>query len=790
MSRNLRYIAAFLCAVAISRLGAEISHHCKQDLMRYFANASREYDLTPEYIPGGLPPDSSNAVRRITGETRVSFVGTFDAVARRALASVAFGTASCSNNVIYSTTGSVTRVLDTPYWRRDAILELFPYTLYWRRAADRDYAITNVVVGGRTVPDSVRILNRYFSGLQRLHPGVNDGSGWDPWALTRLVYPCWPGVEPDIRWPEHNEMILNLLPEHPELIGWGFSSATNVATYGGFNAGWIPDVDGLLPGGWWKFFATTWDIFETVPPQIPRRIEEDIWVDEWRYFGYPSRYPSKWENWRSELHSFPTGHGQYRAGIRAVADTIGLINLNIYATNALALMPGTRINRRIEWLPWAKSNGLISLTDTALVGHNFMPQLRYKYSKEFGEVSVDFETDPFFAEVGWKSDGLADGCYYSIFTTGIVVNAASIEGTNSVWSIDFGYEPFRLAKVDWNDSAEFGSMLKVSIAATHDVLPDIDQDKIDEWAAEYYNWTTCPTGTVFSIYTTRPIQGVYDIWGVSPSWGEWPVGFANFQQVAAWWRIASSVSVGAEVETSTSRQIYDYALWCAETNSVPCVYPNPSYDIDDIDYGEKIDATALLCVASSTNRLAIHAVDGAYNWIADDFSFRLMSTKTMSAVGVDEWFADEVDRELEDRVAQGAAGDVRRGHAGLIPKLEEWIADTSGDPNRPVEQRLLNDVTTNEFGIFISMKLPEIMIRIDSVDTSGGGPAVVSATALDYQGNVKHLPVKWGMETSVPTIYSYGECPFMDGATCGSSTGLGAAHWGFRAMKRERNDGQ
>lgn len=791
MRPHIRHVLALALAVAAVRADAYISHQCEQEVMRYFAGASRTYRLPQPCIPGGLPPDHSNAVRRIVGDTRLSFVGTFDAVARRALASAAFGTAECTYNQIYSPTGMVVRPFDQAYWRSPAaIAELFPDTLHWRAPAERDYAITNVTVGGQTIPDSVRILNRFLSGLHWLHPSpAGSADAADPWALTYLVYPrpTQYSTDPEVRWPELNSFHLQNLPSIPKLLGWGFSSATNVAEYGDFDTGWKNDLAGLLGGRWWKFFATTWDIFELAGPQMPRRIEEDIWVDDWRYFGFPSRYPDRWQSWRDAMHGFPSGHGHFRAGIRAIADTIGYPGFNLYATNSVELLPGTPLHRRIEWLPWAKSNGLIALTDTALVGREFMPQLRYKYTHEEGEVTVDFETETFFAPAAWHHDDgswVGAGAYYSIVPSNLQVTAASILGTNSVWAFDTGYEPFRLAMVDWDGLAAYNLTLMDVVSETYNVRTEIGQSKIYEWAESYFSWTQCPTGTVFAIYTSPPVNGIYDIWGQSSAWGDWPVGYANFQDIPVYWRFESSVSVGAKVDTTTARMDYDRRLLYAETNSVPCVYPHPSYDVDAVDYAQKIDANALLCVASSTNSLAIHGDGYGNSWTGSDFKFRMMSGNVLTAAAVDGWFAAVVDRALEDMVADGPAGDVRAGHAALIPKLEEWVADSSGDPNRPIEQRLLNDWTTNNMTVYISMKLPAIQIRIDQIDPSAVDGCVRSATALDMSGNPVTLPLKWTEEVQPPGMTSYGKCPFSGGATCGSSTGLGAVHWDFKAMRR------
>ena len=79
----MRFAALFAAA---STSAVNITHHADAQLFSYVEDgpllSAWSEDIPPEYIPGGIAP--YNAVARLTDEqTRLAFVGTFDAYLRR-----------------------------------------------------------------------------------------------------------------------------------------------------------------------------------------------------------------------------------------------------------------------------------------------------------------------------------------------------------------------------------------------------------------------------------------------------------------------------------------------------------------------------------------------------------------------------------------------------------------------------------------------------------------------------------------------------------------------------------
>lgn len=203
----MRFAALFAALFAAAGTSAiNITHHADAQLFSYVEDgpllSGWGEDIPPEDIPGGVSP--SKAVARLTDEqTRLAFIGTFDAYLRRFLASHAFGTAETREYVSAGEwkTNYIFKIRNKEDWLGDkTTLPLIGEKLGnvatngWAFATNRIYAVTNITlavtnwVGWTTnvvrltnghyrvtisnryevtqerIPDTTRILERYKDG--------------------------------------------------------------------------------------------------------------------------------------------------------------------------------------------------------------------------------------------------------------------------------------------------------------------------------------------------------------------------------------------------------------------------------------------------------------------------------------------------------------------------------------------------------------------------------------------------------------------------------------------------
>lgn len=237
----MRFAALFAALFAAASTSAvNITHHADAQLFSYVEDgpllSAWSEDIPPEYIPGGVAP--SDAVARLTDEqTRLAFVGTFDAYLRRFLASHAFGTADTREYVAAREwiTNYIFKIRNKEDWLSDkTTLPLIgghlgsDATNGWACASNRIYAVTNITlavtnwVGWTTnvvrltnghyrvsisnrynvtqkqIPDTTRILERY-----------KDGHDYVRGALTKYL----PGN------PNGTKYLLSVQPDFDEYLG-------------------------------------------------------------------------------------------------------------------------------------------------------------------------------------------------------------------------------------------------------------------------------------------------------------------------------------------------------------------------------------------------------------------------------------------------------------------------------------------------------------------------------------------------------------------------------------------
>lgn len=307
--------AALLAAAAGTADEVNITHHANAQLFSYVEGgpllSAWDEDIPPMYIPGGVAP--SNAVARLTDEqTRLAFVGTFDAYLRRFLASHAFGTADTKEYVAmgYWNTNRLYTIRDRDDWLVDETtlplihghLGNIP-TNGWACATNRIYAVTNISlavtnwVGWTTnvvqltnghyrvtisnryeatqkqIPDTARILKRYKDAHDYVRGATSQYLPANPNGLKGLLGPqpgdnvtffSWPyrdsitASEATYRWKTnivHGAQVVTLETNHQVQVEWNLS--TNIGWSWSQVAGFVDIPQGVDPyaldtGGSWS----------------------------------------------------------------------------------------------------------------------------------------------------------------------------------------------------------------------------------------------------------------------------------------------------------------------------------------------------------------------------------------------------------------------------------------------------------------------------------------------------------------------------------------------------------
>ena len=439
-----RRALACCCTLAVILAGAlpavasvNITHRCETDFFQYVDShpigSSWAYDIPPEYIPGGTSP--SNAVTRLTAETRLAFTGAFDAYFRRLMASVCFGTAECTNYTADSITsyGFGTPLdLRTPAdWCSDhTITNIFNrQTNGWYLAGHRNYAVTNITVtvtnwigyatnivynpAGKPVGvklenryevvstnvlDTTRILRRYlrdhnFMRVSDINPirGMMVSSGYyDPITHEggdNLPAP-WPDRR-DIRIGSASHDVITDYMRPRDFLGWAFSSEVAAPSP---SADWQPSLVQLFRtafqrygGSFAYFFPNTWDLFgaQNSRESVSRDLKEEA---DAKYLDYDTVCPDEW----NAFLAYTSGQG-VADGYSAMTNLVG-VSFTTNTTDGLAFLPSQPLTNtvRITWAPWAGTDAYLALADTSIAGNAAMPHLRYDIEATGGVATVSY----------------------------------------------------------------------------------------------------------------------------------------------------------------------------------------------------------------------------------------------------------------------------------------------------------------------------------------------------------------------------------------------------------------
>lgn len=438
-------LAAALPAAA---LAANITHRGTAKYFRYAADgelgSNWATNLPPDTIPGGVNP--SNAVTRLTADTRLAFVGAFDAYFRRLMASVAFGTEECTNYIRGGTSSWRPHfIIDNPTnWYSDVTIStIFVQSNEWYVAANRDYAVTNisVVVSNfvgwttnvvtlpsgkkkikienryevetRQIPDTTRILARYHDGHDYLRGNHNLN------GLDKMIEPRYADPGPDggdtlytYTWPQYDDDFYP--PSGHEFsdvhwgcflfAGWGWSTATapdGIDPYG-WESAWVSNLCDAAEH-WGYFYPTTWDFFAAPDSRSV------VWG---RVFGnnadafllYDQNRPDEWERLEELIKQ---GASVTNFGATSGFESLtNLVQIYLGATNDAPLrahmMPtATNTYHRIVYPEWAGTDGFLALADTAIAGPMYLPHLVYDGILTNISMMAEYETP-------------RDSCYYIV----------------------------------------------------------------------------------------------------------------------------------------------------------------------------------------------------------------------------------------------------------------------------------------------------------------------------------------------------------------------------------------
>lgn len=444
-------IAISFISLCFSVLAANITHHATADFFSYVKEGPIGSDwsasIPSEHIPGGVAPEDAKT-RLSDEETRLAFIGTFDAYLRRFLAGHAFGTAETKEYKAYhSWSAKYPYIIESPKdWIADkTTIPLFHDKLGscdegWATSTNRVYAVTNITttitnwVGWSTnvvtapngtvsisisnlyevesvvIPNTARILDRYKAS--HAYVRGTDSSPLLPTNPNGLKYLGTlrqgdygtPAESPyygeyAFVWPARCRIVTKNTDhawDEGTNIGWSWSEIGNLYrnpfAIENSDEDWSARLSSCLPKEeWGRKFPTTWDICGA--PNSRSAITALFWQltgdeanphDGEGLLGYQDFKPADWEKVLSYICSTSI---TATTGINMITNLIGA---SFSETETDRIWPFNDPSRRIIWSEWAGTDAFLAHTDTALIGPSAMPRLQYNV----------FETNV-YVEVGY-----------------------------------------------------------------------------------------------------------------------------------------------------------------------------------------------------------------------------------------------------------------------------------------------------------------------------------------------------------------------------------------------------
>ena len=717
----IRRAPACCCTLAVLLAGAlpavasvNITHRCDNKFFQYEEGHPVDgnawtYNIPPEYIPGGTFP--SNAVTRLTADTRLAFTGAFDAYFRRLMASCAFGTAECTNTAIgaFSVYSHYVDLQTAADWCSDnTITNLFRgNTNFWYLATNRVYIVTNAAVvvsnwvgyatnivynpAGKPIGvkienrydvtttnalDTTRILRRYLCDHNAMRvKGDNSIRGM---MVSTGVGDYMKTVPAP--WPDRAELLFGSNASYyrdptrirsEDFLGWTFSDVAG--PYLASSAEWQQSLIELFRtafqnyGGNFHFFPTTWDLFAARNSRdaIARDVRYDAYL---KYLDYDSVCYDAW----SEFCDYMTGGG-VTGGYAAMTNLVGVV----FPTNTaggLSFLPSEPLTNsvRIAWEPWAGTDAYLALCDTSIAGNAAMPRLRYEVESTGGVATVTYR-------------GKAGDNWLVFHTYGVYNQLGGIdrvyEVTNDVFelvrdgnaTIVDGYgsretreERIELAKFDVGDGVTFTIYAESQVEDSGDPQygRNYIQDPISDaktWINNYLRETQYMPNDGDTFYTFYSDGDEYSMpyfamgGGGGVSYNVRPY-YADYYIHIRATNVVCTVSKQIDQTTTLRAMPFDYRL-ASTSSSIPCLYPNPVYversrGVDEID---SISPAAISAIGVSTND-----VDASY-FMPDTngYYFALRSDSGLAnAKRVDDFWLEQDDL-LADKMGEEVA--VRAG---------------------------------------------------------------------------------------------------------------------------------
>lgn len=646
----IRRATACCFALAVLMVGAlpasaafsGITHRCSNALFRYtqehpLGYFDWQYDVPSEYIPGSVNPQK--APLRLTADTRLAFVGTFDGYFRRLLASTAFGTAECTN--IYATTrgGELPlRLRSAADWVDDYnITNILGKANGWNSAINRDYAVTNVTVtatnwvgyatnivydlAGKPVGvklenrykivstnilDTTRILDRYRQDLDFMRSkDENPNTVSNMIAATGLDENMDPVPAP---WPNRSDIRVGRLDDtfepyygyiYPyDFLGWSFSSIATPSFERSIGDSWETSLYDLFAHRICVnsncFYSTTWDLFEAEKSRYA--VLRDFDTYGWFFFlNYDSICPDAWK----AFLDFDLGSAQ-GGGYAAMTNLVGV---PLTPDNAPTFSPGASLadSTRIGWAEWAGSNAHLALTDTAIVGNAAMPHLHYEVAATNVECTITYRGSGednwlcFYASWGLDEYGRPK-LYFGVTNEVFDVHREDTDILGTYGTIHRTDRRIELASYG-NPAATYftfeGHGVPEDIPGAPDNVvgynyvsyPIDDKDNmlgVLGWAITYYEkvHATPQNGDVLRIIchngsTTGRPQRSID----GPHGEVDGVGAYNGVYFLDFRATNLTVTASARIQTATTLapRPFDYTLNDTDFVSRPCIYPHPSF---------------------------------------------------------------------------------------------------------------------------------------------------------------------------------------------------------------------
>ena len=762
----IRRATACCFALAVLMLGAlpasaafsGITHRCSNALFRYtqehpLGYFDWQYDVPSEYIPGSVNPQK--APLRLTADTRLAFVGTFDGYFRRLLASTAVGTAECTN--IYATTRGgelLLRLQSAADWVDDYnITNIFGRANGWNSAINRDYAVTNVTVtatnwvgyatnivydlAGKPVGvklenrykivstnilDTTRILDRYRQDLDFMRSKDKN-----PNTVSNMIAAT--GFDEDMNpvpapWPNHSDLRVGRIDDtfspyygyfrSYDFLGWSFSSIATPSFKRSIGDSWETSLYDLFARRLCVnsncFYSTTWDLFEAENSRyaVLRDFKNYGWFS---FLDYDSICPDAWKAFLDFYLGSVQGGGY--------AAMTNLVGVPLTPDNAPTFSPGASLadSTRIGWAEWAGSNAHLALTDTAIVGNAAMPHLHYEVAATNAFSSITYRGS---GEDNWLCihsfvDGWGTGHWtrYYVVTNGIFdvhrEDAKLIAPYGAIHRTDRRIE---LASYGYPDKIDFyvkarGSPEDIPGAPDNVVGYNYVSYPIHEntivgvlgWAHRYYeNEQASPqNGDILKIAHEDEAHGVFGprriISGPHGARETWGTYNGEYFFHFRATNVTFSVSSPIDIATTLAPRPFDYTLDDTDFVSRPCIYPHPSFVGQEPDGLAEVDRIYPTAIATAA--------------VSTNFAFDVYDAK------------DGGDGIIPNTDGYRFSASVPSSHILTAKQVDKFWLDADSALGEKMADEVMHRIGVDPRKI--DSAVSELAERIDSLVTSEGG---------------------------------------------------------------------